>query len=121
MYNAIRFLYPAARPKVDFDLQNDGEGVYISKWDETILGPQPTQPALDAARPLAEAALKLFAIRAERDRRLAKTDYQAMPDYPSPPAGLAAYRGALRDFPATVNVAALSWPMNVNALNWPGM
>lgn len=36
--------------------QNDGLGEYIAKWDAS-LGPQPTQAQIDAARPLAEAAL----------------------------------------------------------------
>lgn len=69
--------------------------------------------------PASRAAAVISAIRAERDRRLAATDYQAMPDYPAPPVGLAAYRQALRDFPATVDVAALSLPLDVAALNWP--
>lgn len=41
-------------------------------------------------------------VRLERDRRIAKTDYLAMPDYPSNPQNLEelkVYRQALRDVP----------------------
>lgn len=42
-------------------------------------------------------------LRAERDRRIAETDYLIMPDYPvgdEKKASLLAYRAALRDLPA---------------------
>ncbi len=90
----------------------------ILKWDAS-LGPQPTQSEIDAARSAAELSMKMSAIRAERDVRLAATDYLAMPDYPNKPVSLTTYRQALRDFPATINAAALSWPLDVNTLNWP--
>jgi len=94
----------------------------ILEWDSS-LGPQPTQAQIDAANPLAKSALCMTAIRAERDRRIAATDYQAMPDYPAAkrPAGLDAYRNALRDFPATLDPATVPWPLDIAALNWPGL
>lgn len=112
----VHYLNPAAEECINFWI--DGNGA-IKGWNESALGPQPSQTEIDAAMPLAKAAINLAAIRAERDRRLSATDYMATPDYPAPPAGLAAYRQALRDFPATVDAAALSRPLDVNALNWP--
>lgn len=50
-------------------------------------------------------------VRAERDRRLVKTDFYMLQDAPAAPAGLTEHRQALRDiteqagFPETV-----SWP-----------
>ena len=122
MYNAIRFLYPAAIPNEDFRLEcHDGITTEIAFWNSSKLGSQPSRAQIDAAMPLAIAALIMSAIRAERDRRLAATDFQMMPDYPAAkkPAGLDAYRQALRDFPAAVDAATLSWPPDVAALNWP--
>lgn len=50
-------------------------------------------------------------VRAERNRRLAATDFMAMPDYPNPPAGLAAYRQALRDVPDQQGFPeTIAWP-----------
>lgn len=49
--------------------------------------------------------------RSKRDTLLRDSDYMAMPDYPTPPQGLEAYRQALRDitdqhgFPESVE-----WP-----------
>lgn len=38
----ITHLYPQAIPLVDFILQDNGQGVLISKWDVIKLGEQPT-------------------------------------------------------------------------------
>ena len=54
------------------------------------------------------------ALRAERDRRLAASDWTMMPDV-TPPGGTASwqsYRQALRDLPETVvDPAAPVWPV----------
>lgn len=58
-------------------------------------------------------------VRAERDCKLAKTDFYMLQDAPAAPAGLTEYRQALRDiteqagFPETVEWPAL--PGGVNA------
>lgn len=115
MREAIRIVVP------NFDGAYRFSGGNITFWESPSGRPQPSQAELDAARPRAYAVLAISAIRVERDRRIAATDYQAMPDYPPArkPAGLDAYRKALRDFPATVDAAALPWPLDVSALNWP--
>ncbi|HET6536712.1 MAG TPA: phage tail assembly chaperone [Sphingopyxis sp.] len=60
----------------------------------------------------AEAAARL---RAERDRRLAASDYSQFPDYPITPdqrRAWATYRQALRDLPTTItNPADIAWPV----------
>ena len=54
--------------------------------------------------------------RTERDRRLAETDYLAMPDYPldeEKKAAVLAYRQALRDVPEQDGFPRqLCWPVN---------
>lgn len=54
-------------------------------------------------KPQSEVEAEAFAaLRAERDKRLAETDYMVMPDYPIDADNLAAvkeYRQALRDLP----------------------
>lgn len=58
-------------------------------------------------------------VRAERDSRLAKTDFYMLQDAPAAPAGLTEYRQALRDitehagFPETVVWPV--WPDGINA------
>ncbi len=65
-------------------------------------------------------AAKLRAIRAERDRRIAATDYMAMPDYPNKPVGLDAYRQSLRDFTNQYKAnPALLAGLDVSTLAWP--
>jgi hypothetical protein len=44
---------------------------------------------------------KITAMRRERDHRLAACDWTQLPDAPVDKAAWAAYRQALRDFPAT--------------------
>lgn len=119
LFDVLRHINPAVTFRnVNVGSPNGCEE--IVEWDDS-LGPQPTLEQIDAARPLAEAARIMAAIRAERDRRIAATDYMSMPDYPpaKKPAGLDVYREGLRDFPGTVDPAALPWPLDVAALNWP--
>ena len=57
-------------------------------------------------------------VRAERDRRLAKTDFYMLQDAPAAPVGLTEYRQSLRDitgkagFPETVE-----WPVLPGGVN----
>ena len=58
-------------------------------------------------------------IRAERDRRLAETDYLMMPDYPLSDADrerMKTYRQQLRDLPAD---PAFPWGGAVDDVPWP--
>ena len=110
LYQTLQWMYGGTLNATIARTIFDGTSEVISFWDAS-LGPQPTQAQIDAARTLAEPALKMASIRAERDRRLAATDYMAMPDYPTPPVGLAAYRQALRDFPATADINNPVWPV----------
>lgn len=53
MHNEVIYLYPTAVPLVDFTLQDDGGGAYISAWNTEKLGLQPTTEALQAVTTLA--------------------------------------------------------------------
>ncbi len=54
----------------------------------------------------------LAALRQERDRRLAASDWTQVPDAPVDQAAWAAYRQALRDLPAnTLDPRAPVWPL----------
>lgn len=79
---------------------------------------QARQPAPPAPPP--PTAAELFAgLREERDRRIAATDYLAMPDYPlddATRAALSAYRQALRDVPQQ---AGAPWDGGGEATPWP--
>jgi len=74
-----------------------------------------TRPEMPEAVRLERAAQ---AVRAERDRRLAATDYLIMPDYPigeGQRADWEAYRQALRDMPQAegfpwAGVGSVPWP-----------
>lgn len=74
MINQIKYLYPNADPQMDFELQDnsDGNGPYISKWNTTKLGVQPTPAQLLAVKAVADLtpakATKLAALDAERKR-----------------------------------------------------
>ena len=56
-----------------------------------------------------ETAGAMKAIRSERNRRLAETDWWASSDLTMTDAQKS-YRAALRDFPATVDLANIVWP-----------
>ena len=43
-----------ADPLSDYTLQDDGEGIYLSQWDEAKLGPQPTDADINATLPYVE-------------------------------------------------------------------
>lgn len=44
---AIEYLFPNAKPLVDYTVEDKGEGPYIKQWNAAI-GTQPTQAQLDA-------------------------------------------------------------------------
>jgi hypothetical protein len=57
----------------------------------------------------AETASAMKSIRSERDRRLAECDWWASSDL-TMSSEQTAYRAALRDFPATVDLSNIVWP-----------
>ena len=76
--------------KVDFEVVRGYDGKLYEKGKEPV-------------KPQSEVEAEAFAaLRAERDKRLADTDYMVMPDYPIDAEKLdavKAYRQALRDLP----------------------
>lgn len=59
-----------------------------------------------------EAHARACAIRAERDKRIAATDFYLLPDAPTQPADLANYRQALRDVPQQPGFPwVVEWPV----------
>lgn len=76
--------------KVDFEVVRGYDGRLYEKGKEPV-------------KPQEEIEAEAFAaLRVERDKRLAKTDYMVMPDYPIDANKLdavKAYRQALRDLP----------------------
>lgn len=92
--------------KVDFEVVRGYDGKLYEKGKEPV-------------KPQEEVEAEAFAaLRAERDKRLADTDYLIMPDYPIAKADLKAvkaYRQALRDLPAQEGApwidATIPWPV----------
>ena len=100
-------------PSSAVDIQvGEGEEFYLNCPD-TVTHIVDNTPTLLAA-PAVAAPVKLLRIRQERNARLAKCDYTHISD-----AKLTAdqkeawkiYRQALRDFPATVDLNNIIWPV----------
>jgi len=80
------------------------------RWDSDDID-QPSNAAINAEIARLDAAEPWSALRAERDRLLAATDWWALPDSPTMSDEQTAYRQALRDLPAnTDDPANPSWP-----------
>jgi len=80
-------------------------------WDESNTAKKPTKKALDEAAPQVERDLQWKAIRAERDRRLAASDWTQVSDAPVDAAAWAAYRQQLRDLPQNYILPSdVEWP-----------
>lgn len=76
--DSIVSLYPEAIFGLDYEVRDlsDGRGPRISAWNETKLGPRPTQAQLDAAAlPAAKARRK-----AELSREATRRDRALFPD-----------------------------------------
>ena len=112
----IMWKYPDAK----FTYQ--GDGVQIKKhtnngdacdgliWLDDNIN-RPTKAQIDSWRANAEEAYKWEDVRAERDRKLAASDYILMDDYPIDEAGKSdweVYRQALRDLPQTYSSSSSS-------------
>ena len=58
-----------------------------------------------------ETHTRACAIRAERDKRIAATDFYLLPDAPTQPDSITAYRQALRDVPQQSGFPwVVEWP-----------
>lgn len=103
-----------------FWLPADGDD-YTSppRYMET-LGPLPEGAVTERPEKPAPTVPELFAsLRAERDRRIAATDYLVMPDYPlteEAKATVSTYRQALRDLPQQ---AGAPWDGGGDLTPWP--
>lgn len=49
MVNALLYLYPSARPLIDYIVADEGEGPFLKHWDALVLGPLPSAEELLAA------------------------------------------------------------------------
>lgn len=86
-------VYPYA---VEFAEEWDAVFAYAEAHPECVTDEGPYTPPVPTTEELAAS------VRAERDRRIAETDYLVMPDYPISQEKLEeikAYRQALRDLP----------------------
>jgi len=92
-----------------------GDGQRLAKtWTPTLSGSDwiLDHQAVDlTSDEVAEATAVLAAnMREERNKRLAVTDWAAMPDSPTMSAEMTAYRIALRNVPAQENFPTVTWP-----------
>ena len=96
---------------------------YVALWQAEKARREKVAAEAEAAR-LAEfnsAAARFERLRAERDRRIAATDYLIMPDYPLAEdyrAAVQIYRQALRDLPTQEGAP---WDGGGEATPWPAM
>ena len=102
------FFSPDGNPEVWGERPAD----YFTAEVWQIAHPGPEAPA--------PTVMELFAsLRAERDRRIAATDYLVMPDYPlteEAKATVSTYRQALRDLPQQ---AGAPWDGGGDLTPWP--
>lgn len=96
---------------------------YVALWQAEKARREKAAAEAEAAR-LAEynsSAARFERLRAERDRRIAATDYLLMPDYPlaeNSRAAVQSYRQALRDLPTQEGAP---WDGGGEATPWPAM
>ena len=96
---------------------------YVALWQAEAARREKVAAEAEAAR-LAEynsSAARFERLRAERDRRIAATDYLLMPDYPlaeNSRAAVQSYRQALRDLPTQEGAP---WDGGGEATPWPAM
>lgn len=108
---------------LDASLYDDEVAPYVRLWEAEKARLTAEAEAAEAAR-LAEynsEPARYARLRAERDQRVAATDYLIMPDYPLDDevrAAVRAYRQALRDLPAR---AGAPWDGGGEATPWPDM
>ncbi len=115
LYYQLKELYVDIKD-TEFMLQDDsnGKGAYIREWKSAY--PKPTQAELNSVKVSADKKEKLIPIRAERDRRLTKSDIHCLVDNynkltATQKTEIETYRQALRDLPAIVNVDTPVYPV----------
>ena len=108
--NTVKALQ-SLRPEAEWVLRGD-----VLEWhDQTQTQPSEAEIEAEIARLIAEHPWKQ--LRAERNRRLAETDYLALADA-TLSAEMTAYRQALRDLPAnTTDPANPVWPTKPGGTN----
>lgn len=98
----------------------DGNAEVWETRPDGYFTPEEWAAAHPAPAPVPPTEAELFQqLRAERDRRLAATDYLLMPDYPisdEQRAVVQAYRQALRDLPAQ---SGAPWDGGGEGTPWP--
>ena len=88
---------------------------YIARWDEDVLGPQPTEEQIASFGATLDVKLKADSIRKERNEKIAATDYLLMSDYfltEEKKASVLTYRQALRDITLQATFPqSVEWPV----------
>ena len=93
-------------PSFGFDTETNQITAWVSDSNQI----QPTQQDIDSAIQQAESVWGIQQLRAERNQRLANTDWWVMPDRTATEAQLA-YRQALRDITETyTSLDDVIWP-----------
>jgi hypothetical protein len=96
-----RMLAAQCNPGEEFYLNSPAEATHIIGNAPATITPAPAPPTV---------AELTAAIRAERNRRLTACDWTQLPDATGDKESWAAYRQALRDFPATCDITNPIWP-----------
>lgn len=108
---------------LDASLYDEEVAPFVALWEAEKARLATEAEAAEAAR-LEEynsESARYARLRAERDVRIAATDYLLMPDYPlsdEARAAISAYRAALRDLPARDGAP---WDGGGEATPWPAM
>ena len=108
---------------LEAEAYEDEVAPYVALWQAEKARREKVAAEAEAAR-LAEyngEEARFERLRAERDRRIAATDYLIMPDYPlaeDSRAAVRAYRQALRDLPTKEGAP---WDGGGDATPWPAM
>lgn len=100
--------------------QTGNEPEYISYWNNTVLGPQPTIEQIDAAIPIWDNQQLIAANKAKAQQLLADTDWTATvdinnPQYSNPylanQDAFLAYRSAVRAIAVNPPAVVDPWPV----------
>ena len=108
---------------LELEAYEDEVAPYVALWQAEKARREKAAAEAEAAR-LAEynsEPARFARLRAERDRRIAATDYLLMPDYPlaeNSRAAVQSYRQALRDLPTKEGAP---WDGGGDATPWPAM
>ena len=91
--------------------KDDGTVIYDNPKAEEIMARVALQPAMEPIIPTAEDELRV--LRAERNRRLSKSDWTQLPDVPEATrTAWQSYRQALRDITDTyTSLEEVVWPV----------